>query len=196
MQNIEILNIYDGELVQDDELVGQQDGKNVFRRKVKPTFLVFDCLVVQEGGRPKNLMYLNFRNRLKAAEKYINYNHTSIRLYQQENKDKLDISKYNPKDPWIEIYMKDMFEVWEVSSLFKLIHSNYLMHENDGLIFTIDCVPYYPGTCEQIVKWKPPHMNTIDFKIQYLGDHLHSKIENKNDNPKVWGLFCRDGKDE
>lgn len=54
----------------------------------------------------------------------------------------------NKNDPWIEIYMKDMFEVWEVNSLFKLIHSNYLMHENDGLIFTIDSCPYFPGTCE------------------------------------------------
>lgn len=66
-------------------------------------------------------MHLNFRDRLKQAEKYINYNHTTIRLYQQENKNKLDISKYNSKDPWIEIYMKDMFEVWEVKSLFRLI---------------------------------------------------------------------------
>ena len=61
------------------------------------------------------------------------------------------------------IYMKDMFEVWEVKSLFRLIDAEMLMHENDGLIFTQDCCPYYPGTCTEIVKWKPPHMNTIDF---------------------------------
>lgn len=135
-------------------------------------------------------MHLNFRDRLKAAEKYINYNHTSIRLYQQANKSNLNISSYKKDDPWIEIYMKDMFEVWEVNSLFKLIESHLLLHENDGLIFTVDACPYYPGTCEQIVKWKPPEMNTIDFQIKFLGQFQHDTLD------KVWGLFMRDGKNE
>jgi mRNA guanylyltransferase len=44
-----------------------------------------------------------------------------------------------------------------------LIENGILVHENDGLIFTVDKCPYYPGTCKEIIKWKPPHMNTIDF---------------------------------
>jgi hypothetical protein len=36
-------------------------------------------------------------------------------------------------------------------------------HENDGLIFTKVDSPYKPGRDFNIVKWKPPHLNTIDF---------------------------------
>lgn len=43
-----------------------------------------------------------------------------------------------------------------------------LLHENDGLIFTVDACPYYPGTCDEIIKWKPPHMNTVDFELVKL----------------------------
>lgn len=61
-----------------------------------------------------------------------------------------------------------MFEVWDTKSILKLIDSGTLRHENDGIIFTVDACPYYPGTCEEIVKWKPPVLNTIDFRIKWL----------------------------
>jgi len=41
-----------------------------------------------------------------------------------------------------------------------------LRHENDGLIFTKEECPYYPGTCEEIIKWKPKELNTIDFILK------------------------------
>lgn len=41
-----------------------------------------------------------------------------------------------------------------------------LPHGNDGLIFTKNLeAPYVNGVNRQIIKWKPPHMNTIDFSI-------------------------------
>jgi len=40
-----------------------------------------------------------------------------------------------------------------------------LKHKNDGLIFTSINSPYIPGTCQKMLKWKPPHENTIDFKL-------------------------------
>lgn len=87
--------------------------------------------------------------------------------------------------------MKDIFEVWECKNIFQLIDTkkDLLMHENDGLIFTIDAVPYFPGTCNEIIKWKPAHMNTIDFEIKYLG--IFKTSENK-----IWGLHVRDGRDK
>ncbi|TPX65677.1 hypothetical protein SpCBS45565_g05002 [Spizellomyces sp. 'palustris'] len=39
-------------------------------------------------------------------------------------------------------------------------------HGNDGLIFTPVNLPYTPGTCHKLLKWKPPEQNTIDFKIK------------------------------
>jgi len=41
-----------------------------------------------------------------------------------------------------------------------------LKHENDGLIYTKDACPYYPGTCAEILKWKPKDMNTVDFRAK------------------------------
>lgn len=38
-------------------------------------------------------------------------------------------------------------------------------HEKDGLIFQPVDEPYKGGTCHNIFKWKPPHLNSIDFKL-------------------------------
>lgn len=38
-------------------------------------------------------------------------------------------------------------------------------HKNDGLIFTQITPAYQPGTNKTIIKWKPPHMNTVDFYV-------------------------------
>jgi len=57
--NLTMVNLFDGELV--------QDNRDATTLCAMPTFLVFDCLVV---GR-QNVMHLNFRDRLKAANDYI-----------------------------------------------------------------------------------------------------------------------------
>ena len=41
-----------------------------------------------------------------------------------------------------------------------------LAHGNDGIIFTQISAPYHPGTCRQLLKWKPACMNSVDFKLR------------------------------
>lgn len=38
-------------------------------------------------------------------------------------------------------------------------------HEKDGLIFQPIDKPYTGGTCHDILKWKPPNLNSIDFRL-------------------------------
>lgn len=85
--------------------------------------------------------------------------------------------------PFLQVFSKDMFEVWHTSAILKLIESGSLRHENDGIIFTVDACPYYPGTCDEIVKWKPPELNTIDFRINFLDRIGHTE---------VYGLYVND----
>ena len=149
-----------------------------------PSFLVFDCLV----SNGQNVMHLNFRDRLKAAEGYILNNHTVYRLYmEQDNEIQKTLPPAAQRPPCAMLYMKDVFEVWQVPNLFDLIHPNkgLLMHENDGLIFTVDACPYYPGTCPEIIKWKPAHLNSIDFELKRLGEFADAAI---------WGLYVQDGR--
>lgn len=63
----------------------------------------------------------------------------------------------------------------------------HLKHENDGLVFTPVQVPYKPGTCSKLLKWKPPELNTVDFKL-----HVQTNAEMK----PVYKLYVMHGRNE
>jgi hypothetical protein len=42
---------------------------------------------------------------------------------------------------------------------------NCLPHENDGLIFNHQSKPYELGVNAGYIKWKPAHLNTLDFML-------------------------------
>ena len=77
----------------------------------------------------------------------------------------MKIDEVMAEEPKVDIYMKEMFHVWDAKVIFDSI-LNKLQHENDGLIFTVKDSPYYPGSCEHIFKWKPKHLNSIDFNLE------------------------------
>jgi len=43
-----------------------------------------------------------------------------------------------------------------------------LIHEPDGTIFQPVKEPYLAGRCDSVLKWKPPHLNTIDFRLKIV----------------------------
>lgn len=67
-----------------------------------------------------------------------------------------------------EVRAKKLEKPYGIEMLFKDILPS-LPHGNDGLIFQCADSPYTMGTDASIVKWKPPHENTVDFLLQ-LGD--------------------------
>jgi hypothetical protein len=86
--------------------------------------------------------------------------------------------KSNPSDAFA-VYVKDFFDVRHSSSIV-FPYGCRLPHECDGLIFTPADDPYKPGTCQRLLKWKPAHLNTVDFVIElvmgYEPDQLHAKL--------------------
>ena len=44
--------------------------------------------------------------------------------------------------------------------------NSQVSHEQDGLVFQKWNAPYVGGTNFSVLKWKPPHLNTIDFSMR------------------------------
>lgn len=77
----------------------------------------------------------------------------------------------------------------QVKDFFKYKHAGYLFenyipalpHHNDGIIFTKNNSPYKPGTDSNIIKWKPPTMNTIDFLMVANTDSILDGLADADD---------------
>jgi len=59
-------------------------------------------------------------------------------------------------------------DFWDVTDAHKLLSDKFaenLAHEPDGLIFQPSKEPYKPGRDDEVLKWKPLDMNSVDFKL-------------------------------
>lgn len=139
----------------DGELIIDAAGPGADTRTVR--FLVYDAIHVK-GRSVANETLLH---RLKAA--YVDL----IRTRKAQKEDSFSI------------FVKDFFDVCHAAS-FVFPLGCRLPHECDGLIFTPADDPYKPGTCMRLLKWKPAHLNTVDFVIELLmgfePDQLHAKL--------------------
>ncbi|KAJ7276085.1 mRNA capping enzyme, catalytic domain-containing protein [Mycena haematopus] len=63
----------------------------------------------------------------------------------------------------VHIRVKQIQDSYAADRVFAEMTS--LQHGSDGLIYTCVNAPYTPSTDENILKWKPPSANTIDFKL-------------------------------
>ncbi|KAJ2944534.1 hypothetical protein O0L34_g3880 [Tuta absoluta] len=62
-------------------------------------------------------------------------------------------------------------QFWELPMAHQLLGEKFaktLSHEPDGLIFQPSKEPYVPGRCDDVLKWKPSHMNSVDFKLKIV----------------------------
>ncbi|KAG6444076.1 mRNA-capping enzyme [Manduca sexta] len=65
-------------------------------------------------------------------------------------------------------------QFWDLTMSEKLLGEKFaktLLHEPDGLIFQPSNEPYVAGACEDVLKWKPGHMNSVDFKLKIVTEH-------------------------
>ena len=133
--------ILDGELVLDHE----KDGRVVLR------YLVFDCLLL-DG---ENLTQKAFDKRIGRYQMWIDM------PFKEAYKRFPEERRHLPFD----MVFKKMDKPYGLQDMFYERLPN-LPHGNDGLIFTCKDTPYIMGTDEHILKWKPEHENSIDFRLK------------------------------
>ncbi|KAJ7685345.1 mRNA capping enzyme, catalytic domain-containing protein [Mycena polygramma] len=112
-------------------------------------FLAFDCLVV-DG---QNIMSRPLDKRYGRLTEYF------FKPYAKMKKDHSHVTKTHPFD----IRVKKIEFSYNAEQVFTDLVN--LQHGNDGLIYTCVSAPYTPATDENILKWKPPSENSIDFKL-------------------------------
>ncbi|KAH6851918.1 hypothetical protein AA0118_g8404 [Alternaria tenuissima] len=154
--------ILDGELVHD-----QYPGEPAPRLN----FYVFDCLAV-DGT---NVTGRTLDKRLGRLHDWVikPYEANLTRTFGK-NITPADLKPFALKG-------KKTYSAYKLEDMFSNILPN-LRHGNDGLIFTCVSTPYQFGTDRHILKWKPPHENTIDFKLR-LGEFPLTDPQDGEDGP-------------
>lgn len=141
------LTLLDGEMVIDHD-----PETNQYTRK----YLVYD-LVLHQG---QSWMHLPWKQRFAKLQDIVNV----------RNSEKMKIEKH--QWPFEYQYHQEPFGVeakmfWcmgQVEGIVKTI--SRLRHECDGFIFQAYEDKYQVGTHEELLKWKYPHMNSVDFRFR------------------------------
>lgn len=66
------------------------------------------------------------------------------------------------------VAIKDFWDVTMAAYLLSPKFFEKLTHEPDGLIFQPAKEPYVPGQCDEVLKWKPVEMNSVDFRLKIV----------------------------
>ncbi|XP_041043142.1 mRNA-capping enzyme isoform X8 [Carcharodon carcharias] len=145
--------LLDGEMI-----IDKVDGKPV------PRYLIYD--IVKFSGKPVG--DCDFNVRLSCIEKeIIQPRHEKMKSGQIDktrepfsvrNKPFFDINAARKVSAKLSLFLSD----W------KLLEGSFareVSHEVDGLIFQ-PTGKYKPGRCDDILKWKPPSHNSVDFRLK------------------------------
>jgi len=125
---------------------GLFDGEIIDKKNGKFVFLIFDVLISNGKSVLKESLY----SRLNAASRFI---------YENRHEEK------GEREGFFRVQVKMMHKSYGLAEVYRKIIPE-LLHENDGLIFTCVEHPYEIGTCRGYLKWKPPYLNTIDFRMR------------------------------
>ncbi|KAI0005995.1 mRNA capping enzyme [Russula compacta] len=132
--------VIDGELVVDVDPRTKQETLRL---------LCFDCLVAD-----------NQKVTFKTLDKrYWRLKEVFFKPYVKMLRDHPHMTENRPFD----IQVKEVNFSYSIDKVFLDITN--LQHDNDGLIYTSVSTPYVSGTDRNILKWKPPSENSIDFKL-------------------------------
>ncbi|XP_060947129.1 mRNA-capping enzyme isoform X1 [Limanda limanda] len=116
-----------------------------------PRYLIYD--IIKFNGQAVG--QCDFNIRLLCMEKEI----ISPRLEKMKTG---QIDK--TKEPF-SVRNKPFFDIHAARKLLEGSFTSQVSHEVDGLVFQ-PCGRYKAGRCDDILKWKPPELNSVDFRLK------------------------------
>ncbi|KAI5160552.1 mRNA guanylyltransferase [Nematocida ausubeli] len=135
------------------------DGEIIKNSAGSYIYMVFDMAIYQGVS----ICNRSLTERLSAAMRYLQQTESWLSS-QGEAQKQTESNEHHS----IQIQIKRMHKSYGLCEVYRQIIPT-LQHENDGLIFTCVDYPYKAGTCPAYFKWKPPHLNSVDFRIQKAG---------------------------
>ncbi|GFY58209.1 mRNA-capping enzyme [Trichonephila inaurata madagascariensis] len=132
--------LLDGEMI-----IDKVDGKDV------PRYLAYDIVKFES----QDVGQTDFERRLLCIAKEI----------IKPRRDAMMNGKIDRMKEPFSVRAKDF---WDVTSAKQILGEKFrreMSHEVDGLIFQPVPDPYVTGRCPDVLKWKPPELNSVDFKL-------------------------------
>lgn len=137
-----------GTLIDGEMIIDKVDGKPI------PRYLIYDIIKfegIDVGGTELNRRFLCINKELIGPR------------HELMKQGRIDRSK----EPF-SVRAKPFWDISTVKNILDGKFSQELSHEIDGLIFQPEPDPYIPGRCLNVLKWKPPSMNSVDFKLKIV----------------------------
>ncbi|CAO3686305.1 unnamed protein product [Rhizopus stolonifer] len=123
-------------------------------------YLIFDLMVINGS----TITQRSFNTRLGMLQQDV------IQPFHSNLRNVTDATKLPP----FTVELKKMERSYGLHLVFEQIPK--LKHKSDGIIWTPVKYPYTSGACEKLLKWKPPELNTVDFRIAARWSKEHKPI--------------------
>ncbi|XP_007903271.1 mRNA-capping enzyme isoform X2 [Callorhinchus milii] len=133
-----------------------------------PRYLIYD--IVKFSGKPVG--DCDFNVRLSCIEKEI----------IQPRHEKMKTGQIDKTREPFSVRNKPFFDIHAARKLLEGSFAREVSHEVDGLIFQ-PTGRYKPGRCDDILKWKPPSHNSVDFRLKI------TKVGGEGLLPQTFGLL-------
>nr|KAF6507718.1 RNA guanylyltransferase and 5'-phosphatase [Rousettus aegyptiacus] len=130
------------------------DGEMIIDRvngQAVPRYLIYD--IIKFNAQPVG--ECDFNIRLQCIEREI------INPRHEKMKTGLIDKTQEP----FSVRNKPFFDIYTSRKLLEGNFAKEVSHEMDGLIFQ-PIGKYKPGRCDEILKWKPPSLNSVDFRLK------------------------------
>ena len=85
------------------------------------------------------------------------------------------IGRIDKQKEIFSIRHKQFFPISITPKLLSESFQKHLTHDIDGVIFQPVNEPYRAGPNELLLKWRPPHINLVDFRLRF-GLELHRSV--------------------